>query len=347
MNRSFLGFAALTILLAIVIVGGSALFTVHQTQQALVLRFGEPVGKRGIVTAPGLHFKAPFIENVVYFDNRILDLEQPRQEVLAADNSRIEVDSFLRYRIVDPLRFYQAVRTIDGGNNQLSSVLNSAVRRVLGESSMMQIVREDRASLMQRISDQVNTEAVRLGVNVVDVRIRRADLPRQISEQVYLRMQTERQREASEFRAQGAEQKQRIESRADRDVTILRAEAQRQADQTRGEGDALRNKIFAEAFGRDPDFFAFWRSMQAYETGLLSPDTRFIISPTSDFFRFFGRSGNGAPAAAPGVSPAQPPGQPQAAAPTAAPPAAAPQPTIASPMSPAAPAPGPLTRAEN
>ncbi len=319
MNRSFLGLGALVVLIAIVVIGGASLFTVHQTQQALVLRFGQPVGSRAVVTTPGLHFKAPFIENVVYFDNRILDLEQPRQEVLAADNSRIEVDSFLRYRIVDPLRFYQAVRSIEGGNNQLGSVLNSAVRRVLGEASMMQIVREDRASLMQRIADQVNTEAVKLGVNVVDARIRRADLPRQISEQVYLRMQTERQREASEFRAQGAEQKQRIESRADRDVTVLRAEAQRQADQTRGEGDALRNKIFAEAFGRDPDFFAFWRSMQAYETGLRSQDTRLVISPTSEFFRFFSRS-SGVPA--PGSS-----GAPAARQATPAPaPAAAPQP---------------------
>ena len=316
MNRSFLGLGALVVLVAIVVIGGASLFTVHQTQQALVLRFGQPVGSRAVVTTPGLHFKAPFIENVVYFDNRILDLEQPRQEVLAADNSRIEVDSFLRYRIVDPLRFYQAVRSIEGGNNQLGSVLNSAVRRVLGEASMMQIVREDRASLMQRIADQVNTEAAKLGVNVVDARIRRADLPRQISEQVYLRMQTERQREASEFRAQGAEQKQRIESRADRDVTVLRAEAQRQADQTRGEGDALRNKIFAEAFGRDPDFFAFWRSMQAYETGLRSQDTRLVISPTSEFFRFFGRS-SGVPApgssGAPAARPAAPATAPQPA----------------------------------
>lgn len=316
MNRSFLGLGALVVLVAIVVIGGASLFTVHQTQQALVLRFGQPVGSRAVVTTPGLHFKAPFIENVVYFDNRILDLEQPRQEVLAADNSRIEVDSFLRYRIVDPLRFYQSVRSIEGGNNQLGSVLNSAVRRVLGEASMMQIVREDRASLMQRIADQVNTEAAKLGVNVVDARIRRADLPRQISEQVYLRMQTERQREASEFRAQGAEQKQRIESRADRDVTVLRAEAQRQADQTRGEGDALRNKIFAEAFGRDPDFFAFWRSMQAYETGLRSQDTRLVISPTSEFFRFFGRS-SGVPApgssGAPAARPAAPAPAPQPA----------------------------------
>ena len=286
MKSSALGFAALLVLGLLVIVGGASVFTVHQTEQALVLRFGQPVGDRALVTKPGLHFKAPFVENVVYFDNRILDLETPKQEVLAADNSRIEVDAFLRYRIVDSLRFYQSVRSIQGGNNQLGSVLNSAVRRVLGEATMMQLVREDRANLMHRIRDQVNAEAVKLGAQVIDVRIRRADLPRQISEQVFLRMQTERQREAAEFRAQGAEQKQRIESRADRDVTVLRAEAQRQADQIRGEGDGTRNKIFAEAFGKDPDFFAFYRSMQAYEQSL--KDSRFVMSPNSDFFRFFG-----------------------------------------------------------
>jgi membrane protease subunit HflC len=301
MKSSVLGFAALLVLAAIVVVGGASVFTVHQTEQALVLRFGQPVGERALVTKPGLHLKAPFIENVVYFDNRILDLETAKQEVLAADNSRIEVDAFLRYKIVDSLRFYQSVRTIQGGNNQLGSVLNSAVRRVLGEATMMQLVREDRANLMHRIRDQVNSEALKLGAQVIDVRIRRADLPKQISEQVFLRMQTERQREASEFRAQGAEQKQRIESRADRDVTVLRAEAQRQADTTRGEGDATRNKIFAESFGKDPDFFAFYRSMQAYETGLR--DTRFVMSPSAEFFRFFGRPGaearKGGPAPAP------------------------------------------------
>lgn len=304
MNRSVMGFGALIALIAIVVIGGASVFTVHQTEQAIVLRFGQPVGERALVTRPGLHLKAPFIENVVYFDNRILDLESAKQEVLAADNSRIEVDSFLRYRIVDPLRFFQTVRTIQGGNNQLGSVLNSAVRRVLGEATMMQLVREDRANLMHKIRDQVNAEAIKLGANVIDVRIRRADLPRQISEQVFLRMQTERQREASEFRAQGAEQKQRIESRADRDVTVLRAEAQRQADQVRGEGDGTRNKIFAEAYGKDPDFFAFYRSMQAYETGLKSSDTRFVISPSSEFFRFFGRAGgNGGSSAGNGAAP--------------------------------------------
>ncbi len=295
-------FAALGVLLALVVAilfAAGGFFTVGQTQQALVLRFGEP---RTLVKEPGLHFKAPFVENVVYIDNRILDVETSKQEVLASDNNRLEVDSFLRYRIVDALKFYQSVGTPQNADSQIGNVLNSAVRRVLGEATIAQIVRDQRAQLMVRIRDQVEAEAQKFGVTVQDVRIRRADLPRQISEQVFKRMQTERAREASEFRAQGNEQAQRVTSKADRDVVVLRAQAQQQADKVRGEGDAERNRIFAEVYGRDPDFFAFYRSMQAYEAGLKSSDTRMVLSPNSEFFRFFGRpSGVPAPAApAPG-----------------------------------------------
>lgn len=292
-------FAIVVGAIVFLIVAMASVFTVQQTEQALVLRFGEPVQGRGLITRPGLHYKFPFIENVVYLDNRILDLEAPKQEVLASDNTRIEVDSFLRYKIVDPLKFYQTVGTVDRANSQLGFVLNSAVRRVLGEANLTQIVRDDRASLMAKIRDQVNSESGRLGVVAVDVRIRRADLPKQISEKVFSRMQTERAREAAEYRAQGSEQAQKIVAAADRDVVVLRGDAQRQADQTRGEGDAERNRIFAEAFGKDPDFFAFYRSMQAYETGLKSNDTRMVISPKSDFFRFFSSAkGEAAPVAA-------------------------------------------------
>ncbi|PNG25139.1 protease modulator HflC [Methylocella silvestris] len=308
---SALAIIAAAVILLVLATG--SLFTVQQTQQALVLRFGEPVAGRGLVTKPGLHFKIPFIENVVYLDNRILDLEAPKQEVLASDNTRIEVDSFLRYRIVDPLKFYQTVGTIERANSQLGFVLNSAVRRVLGEANLTQIVRDDRASLMARIRDQVEAEGSRLGIVAVDVRIRRADLPRQISERVYSRMQTERAREAAEFRAQGSEQAQKIVAGADRNVVVLKGEAQRQADQTRGEGDAERNRIFAASFGKDPDFFAFFRSMQAYENGLQSSDTRMVISPKSEFFRFFG-SPSGARAEAPAPLAKEP-----AAAPAASP----------------------------
>ena len=287
---------AMIIVLAIVVGLGGAMFTVSQTQHALLLRFGEPVAGRGLITEPGLHFKVPFVETVVYLDSRILDLETNKQEVLASDNNRIEVDAFLRYRMVDPLKFYQSVRSPEGAEQQLASVLNSAVRRVLGEANMTQIVRDQRAQLMVKIRDQVENEAQKFGVSIKDVRIRRADLPRQISEKVYSRMQTERQREASEFRAQGNEQAQRITSKADRDVVVLRAQAQQEADTIRGEGEAERNRIFAETYGRDPQFFAFWRSMQAYETGLKSSNTRLILSPTSEFFRYFNKP-TGLPAA--------------------------------------------------
>lgn len=298
-------FAAIVAFVVFVVVAAASMFTVQQTEQALVLRFGEPVTGRGLITEPGLHFKIPFIETVVYLDNRILDLEAPKQEVLASDNTRIEVDSFLRYKIVDPLKFYQTVGSIERANNQLGFVLNSAVRRVLGEANLTEIVRDDRANLMVKIRNQVNQEAGRLGLVAVDVRIRRADLPKQISEKVFSRMQTERAREAAEYRAQGSEQAQKIVAKADRDVVVLRGEAQRQADQTRGEGEAERNRIFAEAFGKDPDFFAFYRSMQAYVAGLKPGDTRMVISPNSEFFRFFGRPDGGAPAPAASPVPAR------------------------------------------
>jgi membrane protease subunit HflC len=303
MKNPFNAFIALAVLLVAVVLLGGSIFTVSQTQHALLLRFGEPVAGRGLITDPGLHFKVPFVETVVYLDNRILDLETSKQEVLASDNNRIEVDAFLRYRMVDPLKFYQSVRSPAGAESQLASVLNSAVRRVLGEANMVQIVRDQRSQLMVKIRDQVENEAQKFGVTIKDVRIRRADLPRQISEKVYSRMQTERQREAAEFRAQGNEQAQKITSKADRDVVVVRATAQQEADQIRGEGEAERNRIFAETYGKDPQFFAFWRSMQAYEAGLKSSDTRLILSPNSEFFRYFNRpTGTTPPGASPEVA---------------------------------------------
>jgi membrane protease subunit HflC len=286
--RGPISFLVAILALVAVIAAGGSLFTVSQIEQALVLRFGEPVAGRGLVTEPGLNYKIPIIENVIYLDNRILDVESPSLEVLASDNQRLEVDSFIRYRIVDPLRFYQSVGGIAGANNQLASVLNSAVRRVLSEANQREIVRDERARLMVKIREQANLEARKFGVTVVDARIRRVDLPQQISEKVYGRMQTERAREAAEYRAQGSEQAQKITAKADRDVVVIKAEAQREADRIKGEGDAERNHIFAEAFGRDTDFFAFYRSMQAYEAALKTSDTRFLIGPRSEFFRFFG-----------------------------------------------------------
>lgn len=288
------GFALIFALFALAVVAAGALFTVDQTQQALVLRFGEPIPGRGLITQPGLNVKVPFFESVVLLDKRILDVETPKQEVLASDNQRIEVDAFVRYKITDPLMFYQKVGDVSRANYQLASVLNSSVRRVLGEATSSEIIRDKRAQLMSDIRGQVDGQAKSFGVTVVDVRIRRADLPKEISEKIYSRMQSERIREATEYRAQGAEQSQRIRAKADRDVTVLIAESQRVADQTRGEGEGERNRIFAEAYNKDADFFAFYRSMQAYETGLKSGDTRMVLSPTSDFFRFFGNSSGAA-----------------------------------------------------
>jgi len=266
------------------IVGYSSLFTVYQTRLALVVRLGQPVR---VVTEPGLNFKIPLIDNVIYVDKRILDLENAAQEVIASDQKRLVVDAFARYKIKDALLFYQSVGSIEGANSRLSTLLNAALRRVLGESTLTHVVKDERAGLMARVRDQLDREAANFGITVVDVRIRRADLPEQNSQAVYQRMQTERQREAAEFRANGSQRKQEIQARADRDVTVLIADAQARGDTIRGEGEAERNRIFADAFNKDPDFFAFYRSMQAYEAGLGHKDTRMVLRPDSDFFRYF------------------------------------------------------------
>jgi membrane protease subunit HflC len=284
--RNVSGLAALLVVAAIIVIFFSAAFTVPQTEQALVVRFGEPIA---VITEPGLHFKMPFTDAVIAIDKRILDLENPSQEVIASDQKRLVVDAFARYRIKDGLRFYQRVGSIQAANLQLTTLLNSALRRVLGEATFIQVVRDEREVLMGRIREQLDREADGYGISVVDVRIRRADLPEQNSQAVYTRMQTERQREAAEFRAQGGQKAQEIKSNADRQVTVIVAEATSEAEQVRGEGDGERNRIFAEAYSKDPDFFAFYRSMAAYETGLKGAETRFLLRPDSEFFRFFVR----------------------------------------------------------
>jgi membrane protease subunit HflC len=284
MRFGFAGGILVVVLLILVILGYGSLFTVHQTKQALVVRLGNPIR---VVTDPGLHVKSPLIDSVIYIDKRILDLESPPQEVIASDQKRLVVDAFARYRIADPLKFYQSVGTIEGARSRLSTLLVSALRRVLGEATFIQLVRDERPQLTQRMREQLDREAAAFGIVVVDVRIRRADLPEQNSQAVYQRMQTERQRIAAEARAQGSQKSQETRSKADRDVTVLIAEAQSKAEQTRGEGDAKRNQIFADAYGRDPGFFAFYRSMQAYETGLRANDTRMVLRPDSEFFRYF------------------------------------------------------------
>lgn len=268
------------------IVAGSSLFTVHQTQQALVLQVGEP---RGVVTAPGLHAKLPWpFQNVLYLDKRVLVLDLPAEEVIAQDRKRLVVDAFARWRITDPLRFYQKLTDEDVANVRLQPILGSNVRRVLGSQSFAAVLSGERAKLMVDIRNGMNAETRNFGIQVVDVRIRHADLPQQNSEAIYRRMTQERVREANEYRAQGEQISQEIRSKADRDATVIVAEATRQGEITRGQGDAEKNKIFAQAFGQDPDFFAFYRSMDAYQTSLKGENTTVIISPDSDFFRYFG-----------------------------------------------------------
>ena len=303
MKLGLLGGAVALVLLAAAIVGYSTLFTVYQTKRALVVRLGQPVR---VITEPGLNLKVPFIDSVIYIDKRILAVESAAQEVIASsqDNSvpgagqageRLVVDAFARYRIIDPLKFYQTVGP-DGASSQLSILLNSALRRVLGEATLTDVVRNRREELMGKMRDQLDRDARPFGIQVVDVRIRRADLPEQNSQAVYQRMQTERQREAAEFRAQGSQKSQEIRAKADRDVTVIVADANQQSETVRGQGDSERNRIFADAYTRDPGFFGFYRSMQAYERSMQKGDTHLVLRPDSDFFRYFGDpSGKEAP----------------------------------------------------
>jgi membrane protease subunit HflC len=315
MNGSALRIGLLVVLAVVAIVFYAATFVVQQTQSALVLRFG---AVRSVVTEPGLYLKlpAPF-EQVILLDNRILDLDLPAQEIIASDQKRLVVDAFTRYRISDPLRFYQAVNSIPRANSQLASIVNGQVRSVLAEATFIAMVRTERSRLMIRIRDDVNREASRFGMTVVDVRLRRVDLPQANSQAVFQRMQTERQREAAEARALGAQQAQEIRARADRESTVIVAEAQRRSDEVRGQGEGERNRVFAEGFGKDPEFFAFYRSMQAYEASIKAGDTRLVLSPDSSFFRFFNSPSGKVEGAAPGqqAAPAQVPAQAPAARP--------------------------------
>lgn len=300
----FLRVGFLAALAIVAIVFYTCTFVVRQTDSAIVLRFG---AVRTVATAPGLYLKlpAPF-EQVTLLDNRILDLDLPAQEIIASDQKRLVVDAFTRYRISDPLRFYQAVNNIPRANSQLASIVNGNVRSVLAEATFTSMVRNDRSRLMNRIRDDVNREAGRFGMTVVDVRLRRVDLPAANSQAVFQRMQTERQREAAEARALGGQQSQEIRARADRDAIIIVAEAQRKSDEIRGQGEGERNRVFAEGFGKDPEFFAFYRSMQAYEASLKPGDTRMLLAPDSPFFRFFNDPSGKRAGAATDAAPATP-----------------------------------------
>jgi len=284
MNRNVA--TILAIILAVLgIIGYSSVFSVHETQQALVLQFGNPVKT---VQDSGLNFKTPFVQDVQFMEKRILDFDAPPVEAVAADKKRIVVDAYARFRISDPLKFYQTVNNEVTARNRLAPIINSSLRNAIGRVKLEQMLTGERGALMHEIRGEVNHEALKLGIEIVDVRIKRADLPAANSQAVYDLMRAERKRIATEIRAEGAERSQKITADADRQRTILLANAEKSSQVTRGEGDALRNKVFADAYSKDPEFFAFYRTLQAYRTSMTSGDTTMVLSPTSDFFSYFG-----------------------------------------------------------
>lgn len=262
-----------------------SIFIVPEHQQTIVLQFGEAVA---LHTEPGLKFKVPVIQQVKPFEKRALDVDTVPEEVILSDRKRIVVDTFARYRINDMLAFYKALQTTEQANSRLSNIINSTMRSTLGNTTMVDILSDKRSALMQQIRDQVNASVDRLGVEIVDVRIGRADLPEQTSQAIFARMRTEREREAAEFRGLGQEIAQEVRSKADRERTIILADAEREAQIMRGQGDEQAIKIYADAFKRDPEFYSFYRTMEAYRQGLSGDETTLILKPEGDFFRFFG-----------------------------------------------------------
>ena len=283
MNKTFLTVLAV-LLVAVGIVTAGSLFTVHQTQQAIVMQFGNP---QRVIQEPGLNFKLPFVQDVVYVDKRVLSVSTQREEVVTRDQKRLMVDSFARFRIANPLQYYQSYGNLQVTYQRLETILNSQMRQNLGRQILNSIVSGERSNLMNQIREQVNAEAKVSGIDVIDVRIVRADLPKENSEKVFDRMRSQREQEAKEIRATGAESAQRITANADRERTILIANARKDSEILRGEGDGEKNRIFAEAFGKDEDFFSFYRSMQAYRGSMSDSDTSMVLSPKSDFFRYF------------------------------------------------------------
>ena len=283
-----LGKFILPIIIALGVIAYLSFFTVKEINQAIVLQFGNP---KRVLAEPGLKVKIPFIQNVVFLDRRILSLDPQPEEVIASDQKRLIVDAYARFKIVDPLKFYVSVGNEMVARSRLATIINSRLRSVLGKHSLATLLSEDRTKQMAIIQDGVNTEAEKFGITIIDIRIKRADLPQANSEAIYKRMQTEREREAKQFRARGAEMAVTITSTADKEVTVILANANKQSEIMKGEGDGIRNKIFADAFGQDPEFFSFYRAMQAYETALIGGETSLILSPDSDFFKFFGSTG--------------------------------------------------------
>lgn len=291
--RAFFAFILTVLGLAAFALYSSA-FIVHQNEQALVLRFGSPQQE---IKSPGLNWKVPFVDTVDYYDKRILDLDTTEQEVTASDQQRLIVDAYARYRITNPLKFYQNVRDEERVRQVVGPLIESEIRRVLGSATLQEVVKDKREVLMKEIAKQVNKEGDDYGIEVVDVRIKRADLPKENLVKVFDRMKADRVREATELRAEGEAEANRRRAEADRRVTVIKADATNMSDQLRGDGEAQRNRIFADAFGRDPDFFAFYRSMQAYVEAIKPGDTRMLLSPESEFFRYFqDPNGRAAPA---------------------------------------------------
>lgn len=292
MNRTLV--VAGVVLVALAVLASASLFTVTQAQQALVVQLG---AIKRVIQEPGLKAKIPFIEDVVYIDRRVLDLDPPVEQVILADQKRLDVDAFARYRIIDPVLYFQSLRTEQQASAQMGSVVNSAMRRVLGSVTLLAVLSEERSRVMNDIRNQVNAEAKQRGIEIVDVRIRRADLPEETSQAIFARMRSEREREAAEARAQGQEQSQQIKARAERERTVILAEAQRDAQIQRGEGDNQALKTIADATSSDPQFYAFYRSLEAYRKALNKDDTTLVLSPTGEFFRYFNdASGGMAPA---------------------------------------------------
>ena len=299
MSRSLL--IAVAILLVVVgVFAMSSLFIVDQTEEALVLQFGQP---RRVIRSPGLQVKRPFIENVIFYENRLLDFEPPPEEVIVSDQKRLVVDTYTRYRIADPLLFYQTVSTEAAVRARLNAMVSGSLRRVLGNVTLSALLSHQRSAIMGQIRDEVSEQGKSFGINVVDVRIRRADLPEENSQAIYARMVSERQQQAAQYRGEGAEAAQTVRANADRDRTVILAEAQRDAQRVRGEGDAQSIKTYADAFGQDKEFFTFYRSMQAYRDALNGHTTSFVLSPDSGFFRYFENlDGAAAKSGSPGAS---------------------------------------------
>jgi len=274
-------------LVVLTVLAYNTLFFVEQRVQSLILQFGEPIR---VIKDPGLNFKIPLAQNVVKFDKRILLFDNSAEEIIAADKKRLIVDAFVRYKIIDPLKFYQTVRFEAALNNRLGSVVNNSLRAVLGRVPLEAVISDRRELLMKEVSDLVAERATQFGISIEEVRIKKADLPSENSEAIYRRMQTERQQEAAQIRAIGEEKARFIRAESEKQKTVLLAEAQRDSDILRGQGDAEKNKILGKAFNQDPDFFAFYRAMQAYSKALTEGDTTMVLSPKSDFFEFFGNA---------------------------------------------------------